>query len=97
MKTSEQEADKLSNGKSSQSWSEGKTGNPYKEHGGFYHNTFWVTQPSATPRSSFKQSLDTCCLLGGKAAALNLNGAPPVISLCFWEGANRGELRRQWE
>lgn len=29
MKTSEQEADKLSNGKSSQSWSEGKTGNPY--------------------------------------------------------------------
>lgn len=29
MKTSEQEAAKLLNGKSSQSWSEGKTGNPY--------------------------------------------------------------------
>lgn len=62
-------------------------------HGGLYYNTFWVMQPSAAPRSSFKQSLDTFFLLGGKAAALNLNGAPTVISLCFW----KGQIEGNWE
>lgn len=63
-------------------------------HGGLYHNTFWVMQPSATPRSSFKQSLDTCCLLGGKAAAQSERSPNCDLPLLL-EGANRGELRRQ--